>query len=70
MDRKPLLEILPGSTGGWMALFALALALVNLTAQHWGITHADAETTRVWRDVVWAALGAHAARRALEGRRS
>ena len=67
--NKSLLELLPGSTGGWMALVALALALVNLTAQQWGLTQADPQTTAVWRDVIWAALGVHAARRALERRK-
>ncbi len=63
-----LLQLMPGSTGGWMALISLIFALVNLTAQQWGLTHADPQTTAVWRDVVWASLGVHAARRAMEAR--
>jgi len=69
MAQKPLLELLPGSTGGWMALIALLLALINLTAAQWGLTpNADPQTLSTWRDVVWAALAVHAARRAYEGR--
>jgi len=67
---KNLLELMPGSTGGWMALVSLVVALINLTAQQWGITQADPQTTAVWRDVVWASLGVHAARRAFEGRKN
>ena len=67
MER--LTEIMPASTGGWMALIALLLALVNLTAAQWGLTpNADPQTLATWRDVIWAALGVHAARRALENR--
>jgi len=67
MER--ITEIMPASTGGWMALIALLLALVNLTAAQWGLTpNADPQTLSTWRDVIWAALGVHAARRALENR--
>ena len=66
MAKKPLkeslIQLMPGSTGGWMAFLALLLALVNITAQQWGFTHADRETVAVWRDVIWFSLGIHTAR--------
>ena len=52
-------ELLPGSTGGWMAMIALAWALAALS-----LGFGDPQA---WRDVALAALGAHALRRGLEG---
>lgn len=64
--KKSLIEIIPASTRGWMALIVLIVSLVNLTAAQWGwAPHGDPS---VWRDILIGALGIHAGSRVLEER--
>ena len=67
--KKLLLEMLPGSTRGWLALLVIVVSIVNLTGAQWGLSpNNDQSIIHVWRDALLGALGIHAGSRVLEER--
>ncbi len=67
--KKSILEMLPSSTRGWMALLVIIISIINLTGAQWGLSqNNDPSLIYVWRDALLGALGIHAGSRVLEER--